>query len=111
MTGGTLTNLPVHTYDTHVTHLAEIRDAELTFHEKLGMYYRINRLSRLLHLKSLRLPDSFLHNIMHLFFFENFCPLLQEHWTGSGRFKNVELAEPGYRLVPHIWEQVGLEHC
>jgi hypothetical protein len=99
-------NLPVCTYNTHVAHITEIRDAEPNFREKLGMYYGINRLSRLLRLKSLRLPDSFPHNIMHLFF-ENICPLLREHWTGSGHFKNVEPADPGYRLAPHIWEQVG----
>jgi hypothetical protein len=45
---------------------------------------------------------------MHLFF-ENICPLLREHWTGPGHFKIVEPADPGYHLVLHIWEQVGLE--
>jgi hypothetical protein len=45
---------------------------------------------------------------MHLFF-ENICPLLCEHWTASGRFKNTEPADPGYRIAPHIWTQIGLE--
>jgi hypothetical protein len=72
------------------------------------MYYGINQLSQLFHLKSLRLPDSFPHDIMHLFL-ENICPLLQEHWTGSDCFKNVEPADLGYHLAPHICEQVGLE--
>jgi hypothetical protein len=45
---------------------------------------------------------------MHLLF-ENIYPLLKEQWTGLGRFKGIELADPGYCLTPHIWEQIGLE--
>jgi hypothetical protein len=45
---------------------------------------------------------------MHLFF-ENMCPMLKEHWTGTGKFTGQEPADPGYRLAPHSWEQIGEE--
>lgn len=66
-------SLPVRTHDIHIRHLTEIMNAEPTHREKLGTYYGVNRLSRLLCLKSLKLPGSFPHDIMHLFF-ENICP-------------------------------------
>ena len=61
-------NLPVRTHNVHTTHLTEILSAEPIRRDKLGMHYGVNRLSRLLPLKSLSLPDSFPHDIMHLFF-------------------------------------------
>jgi len=57
---------------------------------------------------SSQFPDSFPHDIMHLFF-ENIFPLLKEHWMGTGRFKNAKPVDPGYQLAPHIWEQIGHE--
>ncbi|KAF8493835.1 hypothetical protein BU17DRAFT_59563 [Hysterangium stoloniferum] len=45
---------------------------------------------------------------MHLFF-ENICPLLRDHWIGARKFKDKPPADPGYRLAPHIWEDIGHE--
>jgi hypothetical protein len=61
-------NLPVRTHETNINHLAEICNAEPTHGERLGMHYSMNILSRILCLKSLTLPDSFPHNLMHLLF-------------------------------------------
>jgi hypothetical protein len=72
------------------------------------MHYGMDRLSQILRLKSLTFPDSFLRGLMHLLF-ENIYPLLKEQWTGLGSFKGTKLADLGYCLTPHIWEQIGLE--
>ena len=52
------------------------------------------------------------------FFFPSWhhAPIFREHLshaccalTGTGRYKDQEPADPGYRLAPHIWEQIGVE--
>jgi Transposase family tnp2 len=102
-------NLPLRTQDNLREHLLEMCNADSAqWREELGMEYGINRLSMVLRIGSLKFPMHFPHDIMHLFF-ENLCPLLCEHWTGSRRFKNTDPVNSGYRLAPHIWEQVGRE--
>jgi hypothetical protein len=102
-------DLPPRTRENLQTHLAEMASANTaTERERLSMKYGVHRQSMLLRIPSLEFPYSFPHNIMHLIF-ENICPLLCEHWTASGRFKNTEPSDPGYRIAPHIWSQIGLE--
>ena len=102
-------NLPLRSSSLHRTQLQEMNNADTAvLREELGMEYGINRLSMLFRLPSLGFPHHFPHDIMHMFF-ENICPLLIEQWTASRRFKNTDPVDPGYRLAPHIWEQIGHE--
>jgi hypothetical protein len=42
-------------------------------------------------------------------FFENICPMLHDHWTGTSRYKDNTPVDPGYLLAPQVWEQIGKE--
>jgi hypothetical protein len=101
--------LPLRTRATLQDHLTEIAEADTQGHrDRLSTHYGINRLSKVLRIPGLSFPKSFPHDLMHLLF-ENICPLLQQQWTGSGKFKGSEPADAGYRLAPRVWEQIGLE--
>lgn len=102
-------DLPPRTRANLNEHLTEMYQATtITHRNDLSTHYGVNRLSIFLRNPSFQFPDSFPYDIMHLFF-ENVCPLLCDQWTGSRKFKNIEPADPGYRLAPHIWEQIGEE--
>lgn len=102
-------NLPKRTLENFYEQLHEIEACStVTQRNDLKMLYGINGKSTLLQIPSIIFPLSFPHDIMHLFF-ENICPMLVAHWTGTGRYKDQEPADPGYRLAPHIWEQIGIE--
>jgi hypothetical protein len=101
--------LPRRTHENLQEHLWEINEAPTAkAKEKLSTHYGINSMSQIDQIPSLTFPDSFPHDIMHLLF-ENVCPMLRDHWTGKGRYQDKEPADDGYRLTPHIWEQIGLE--
>ena len=102
-------NLPLQSSSLHHIQLQEMNNADTAvLQEELGMEYSINQLSMLFRLPPLGFPHHFPHDIMHMFF-ENICPLLIEQWTALCRFKNTDTVDPGYRLAPHIWEQIGHE--
>ncbi|KAF8577803.1 hypothetical protein K439DRAFT_1531800 [Ramaria rubella] len=98
--------LPQHTYESLQAHLQAIQNTlTLGVGDKLSTYYGINGLSLLLEIPSLSFAKPFPHEIMHLFF-ENFCPMLHDHWMESGCYKDYY---DGYCLAPHIWEEIGCE--
>ena len=100
-------NLPLHNHDLHLQQLTGMKYANNNTQRKaLAIKYGVHRLSMLLQIPSFSFPISFPYDIMHLFF-ENVCPLLQDHWTGSHKFKDIEPSDPGYQLAPHIWEMIG----
>jgi hypothetical protein len=104
-----LNQLPLQSRDSLHEHLTKIsRATAAQHHDKLTKHYGVNRLSMVLRIPSLKFPDSFPHDIMHLIF-ENLCPTLCQQWTASGKFKNTEPADTGYRLAPHIWTLIGQE--
>ena len=102
-------NLPEQTFDNLCEQLNEIENSStLTARKELAKFYGVNEKSRLLCLPSLSFPNAFPPDIMHLFF-ENIFPMLHDHWTCSGRYKDKPPADPGYVLAPHIWEEIGKE--
>jgi Transposase family tnp2 len=102
-------NLPERTITNLFEQLDEIQNASTAQARKnLSSFYGVNEKSRLFLLPSLSFPDSFPPDIMHLFF-ENICPMLRDHWTGTGRYKDKPPADSGYLLAPQVWEQIGQE--
>ena len=80
----------------------------LSVHVVLRMEYGINCLSMFLQLPSMHFPQSFPHDIMHLFF-EYICPTLFDQQSQSHKFKLVAPVDPGFQIAPHIWDQIGCE--
>jgi hypothetical protein len=102
-------DLPTRTEDDLRRHLERIRTARTTAERKaLATHYGINGKTLLLRIPSLSFEHSFPYEFMHLIF-ENVCPMLVKHWTGTGIFKNCEPADAGYWLAPRVWEQIGKE--
>ena len=102
-------NLPLQTRENLQAQLIEISQAAtVSTHGDLGMEYGINHLSMFLCLPSMHFPQSFPHDIMHLFF-ENICPTLFDQWSQSHKFKLVAPVDPGFQIAPHIWDQIGHE--
>jgi hypothetical protein len=71
--------------------------------EELAKAYGIKGVPLLSALKSLRFPQSFPYDFMHLVW-ENLIPNLVLFW--SGRYKGLDEGQP-YVLSPHIWQAVG----
>ena len=102
-------DLPLRTHEGHQAHLDEINQgATVQIRQQLATHYGINGNSLLLSLPLISFPDSFPYDIMHLFF-PNICPMLRDHWTGTGKYKDCAPVDPGYHLASDIWEQIGRE--
>ena len=71
--------------------------------EKLAKAYGIKGVPLLSALRSLRFPQSFPYDFMHLIW-ENLIPNLVLFW--SGRYKGMDEGQP-YVLNPDIWQVVG----
>jgi len=71
--------------------------------EELAKVYGIKGVLLLSTLSSLRFPQSFPYNFMHLVW-ENLIPNLVLFW--SGHFKGMDEGQP-YVLDPHIWQVIG----
>src|SRR5260370_7053704 len=71
--------------------------------EELAKAYGIKGIPLLSALGSLKFPQSFPYDFMHLIW-ENLIPNLVLFW--SGRYKGMDEGEP-YVLSPHIWQAVG----
>jgi len=72
-------------------------------HEELAKAYGIKGVPLLSALGSLRFPQSFPFDFMHLVW-ENLIPNLVLFW--SGHFKGLDEGQP-YILDPHIWQVIG----
>ena len=72
-------------------------------HEELAKAYGIKGVSILSALGSLRFPQSFPYDFMHLIW-ENLIPNLILFWTGC--YKGMDEGQP-YVLDPHIWQIIG----
>jgi hypothetical protein len=102
-------NLPKRTLKNVNEHLEIIQKTQgVELRKELKKFYGVSSKSSLLNIPSLTFPDSFPPDIMHLFF-ENICPMLRDHWTGTGRYKGKLPADAGYCIVPKVWEQIGVE--
>src|SRR5260370_37633262 len=71
--------------------------------EELGKAYGIKGIPLLSALRSLKFPQLFLYDFMHLIW-ENLIPNLVLFW--SGHYKGMDEGEP-YVLSPHIWQAIG----
>ncbi len=71
--------------------------------EELAKAYGIKGIPLLSALGSLKFPQSFPYDFMHLIW-ENLIPNLVLFW--SSRYKGMDEGEP-YVLSPHIWQAVG----
>ena len=71
--------------------------------EELAKAYGIKGVSILSALGSLRFPQSFPYDFMHLIW-ENLIPNLVSFWSGC--YKGMDEGQP-YVLDPHIWQDIG----
>ncbi|CAG8529640.1 11950_t:CDS:2, partial [Gigaspora margarita] len=65
----------------------------------------INKHSTLFDLLSIHFPDSFIVDIMHLFY-ENIAKYMFEHWTGTFFSDELQNKEP-YVLKKSVWIDIG----
>jgi hypothetical protein len=96
--------LPLRSHDQFMAQAKEVESAPTEIQrEKLAKLYGIKGIPLLSALGSLRFPQSFPYDFMHLIW-ENLIPNLVLFW--SGRFKGMDEGQP-YVLSPHIWQAVG----
>ena len=92
---------------THNTFMAQAKSVEATptgmQREELAKAYGIKGVPLLSALGSLRFPQSFPFDFMHLVW-ENLIPNLILFWSGC--FKGLDEGQP-YVLDPHIWQVIG----
>jgi len=97
-------NLPLRSHDRFMAQAKEVESAPTEIRrEELAKAYGIKGTPLLSALGSLRFPQSFPYDFMHLVW-ENLIPNLVLFW--SGRYKGMDEGQP-YVLSPHIWQEVG----
>jgi hypothetical protein len=97
-------NLPLRSHDQFMAQAKAVESAPTEIQrEELAKTYGIKGIPLLSGLGSLRFPQSFPYDFMHLIW-ENLIPNLVLFW--SGRYKGMDEGEP-YVLSPHIWQAVG----
>jgi len=96
--------LPLRSHDSFMAQAKAVESAPTKIQrEGLAKTYGIKGVPLLSALGSLRFPQSFPYDFMHLIW-ENLIPNLVLFW--SGRFKGMDEGQP-YVLNPHIWQVVG----
>jgi hypothetical protein len=97
-------SLPLRSHDHFMAQAEEVESAPTEIQrEQLAKAYGIKGIPFLTALRSLRFPQSFPYDFMHLIW-ENLIPNLVLFW--SGRYKGMDEGQP-YVLSPHIWQAVG----
>jgi hypothetical protein len=97
--------LPLRSHDLFMTQAESVQSAPTDVRrEELAKAYGIKGVPLLSALRSLRFPQSFPYDFMHLIW-ENLIPNLVLFW--SGRFKGMDEGQP-YVLDPRIWQDVGI---
>jgi Transposase family tnp2 len=97
-------NLPLRSHDHFMAQAEAVESAPTEVQrEELAKTYGIKGTPLLSALGSLRFPQSFPYDFMHLIW-ENLIPNLVLFW--SGRYKGMDEGQP-YVLSPHIWQAVG----
>ena len=96
--------LPLRSYDSFMAQAKSVESAPtLIWQEELAKAYGIKGVPLLSALRSLKFPQSFPYNFMHLIW-ENLIPNLVLFW--SGNYKGMDEGQP-YVLDPHIWQVIG----
>ena len=97
-------NLPLRLHDQFMAQAKAVESAPTEVRrEELAKTYGIKGTPLLSALGSLRFPQSFPYDFMHLIW-ENLIPNLVLFW--SGHYKGMDEGQP-YVLSPHIWQAVG----
>jgi hypothetical protein len=97
-------NLPLRSHNQFMAQAEAVQSEPTEMQrEELAKAYGIKGIPLLSALGSLRFPQSFPYDFMHLIW-ENLIPNLVLFW--SGRFKGMDEGQP-YVLSPHIWQAVG----
>jgi hypothetical protein len=98
-------NLPLRTHTELYDQAMEVARAHTgKAADELARKYRIKGLPILYHVKSLRFPDSFPFDFMHLIW-ENLIPNLILLWTNQ--FKGLKEGLRDYTIDDAIWEAIG----
>ena len=99
-----LENLPLRWHESFMAQAKLVESAPTDVQrEELAKVYGIKGVPILSTLGSLRFPQSFPYDFMHLVW-ENLIPNLVLFW--SSRYKGMDEGQP-YVLDPHIWQDVG----
>jgi len=99
-----LEELPLHLHDRFMVQAKTVESAPTeTQREELAKASGIKGVLHLSNLGSLRFPQSFPYDFMHLIW-ENLIPNLVLFWSGC--YKGMDNGQP-YVLEPHIWQVVG----
>ena len=97
-------NLPLRSHNDFMAQAKAVESAPTQIRrEELAKAYGIKGTPLLSALGSLRFPQSFPYDFMHLIW-ENLIPNLVSFW--SGRYKGMDDGQP-YVLSPDIWQAVG----
>ena len=97
-------DLPLCSHDLFMAQAESVRSAPTEVQrEGLVKVYGIKGVPLLSALRSLRFPQSFPYDFMHLIW-ENLIPNLILFWSGC--YKGMDEGQP-YVLDPHIWQDVG----
>jgi hypothetical protein len=97
-------NLPLHSHDHFMAQAKAVESVPTEMQqEELAKVYGIKGTPLLSALRSLRFPQSFPYDFMHLIW-ENLIPNLILFWLG--RYKGMDEGQP-YVLSPDIWQTVG----
>src|SRR5712692_6234356 len=98
-------NLPLRSHDQFMVQAKAVESAPTGIQqEELAKVYGIKGIPLLSALGSLKFPQSFLYDFMHLIW-ENLIPNLVLFWSSC--YKGMDEGEP-YILSPHIWQAVGM---
>jgi hypothetical protein len=96
--------LPLRSHDCFMAQAESVRSAPTEVRrEELAKAYGIKGVPLLSALGSLRFPQSFPYDFMHLIW-ENLIPNLVLFWSGC--YKGMDEGQP-YVVDPHIWQVVG----
>src|SRR5229473_3187149 len=97
-------NLPLCSHDQFMAQAKAVESVPTGIQrEELAKVYGIKGIPLLSALRSLKFPQSFSYNFMHLIW-ENLIPNLVLFWSGC--YKGMDKGEL-YVLSPHIWQAVG----
>jgi len=96
--------LPLHSHDSFMVQAKSVESAPtLIWQEELAKAYGIKGVPLLSALGSLKFPQLFPYDFIHLIW-ENLIPNLILFW--SGNYKGMDEGQP-YVLDPHIWQVIG----
>ncbi|KAH8799215.1 hypothetical protein DL96DRAFT_1780813, partial [Flagelloscypha sp. PMI_526] len=105
-----LANLPLCTHREVVSHANEVDRLRVDRNETAANEYAkktgINSCSKLTYLSSIRFPDSFPSDFMHLIFENNLLALIQ-HWSSD--YKGLDDGSESYILEKAVLEAIGRE--